>query len=561
MEEIKTKVCKCCGVEKPVREFNHHYYKNGNIFYDTKCKVCTWFKNNTKYIIKDGWNLEEYRLIIHYLLNKKFTINKISELLNKDLLDLCDVVVNFLQVRGTTPLKVEYKCDCCNKDSVSNPSRYLSTGTHCCSKECSNKFKKDKNYHKIIGEGNCLYCNNKFKIYDNVPDQKFCSSSCKSKYYYEFEQKQETVVCSNCKKLYSRRKPSRSRQYENNYCSLECELEFKHKEKWEFRKCEICGEEFECLKSSSQRFCGYECQGVWQSKTLIGENANHFDKKLPLENRMTTCDWCGKEVTLIPSKLLQEHHFCSHECSRSWLSKHYVNTDENIDRQRKLAVKILEDGLISKTETEPQLIINDLLKNMDVIYKNEKGFTYYNMDNYLIDYNLAIEVMGTFYHQDPRFYDKINYEERYKTVVRDKAKHTYLKNKYDIEILYLWEEDIKNNLDLCKELILKYIQNSGILNNYQSFNYTLKNNKLVLNNQIVRPYIEYNASELKSILDIKVKEKISKKQPKKWIQFNCENCGTETEQLKSKYNKNKHHFCSHQCTVEFYGKLRTNKIS
>lgn len=97
--------------------------------------------------------------------------------------------------------------------------------------------------------------------------------------------------------------------------------------------------------------------------------------------------------------------------------------------------------------------------------------------------------MGDFWHCHPLKYTKDNMRDiQRKRIPKDKAKHTYLKNNYNIEILYLWEDDIYNNLDVCIALIDKYINNNGILENYHSFNYRLKNNDLILNDNIIIPY-------------------------------------------------------------------------
>lgn len=73
-------------------------------------------------------------------------------------------------------------------------------------------------------------------------------------------------------------------------------------------------------------------------------------------------------------------------------------------------------------------------------------------------------------------------------ISRDKAKHTYLKNYYNIEILYLWESDIIKRPDVCVKLIRHYIKCGGDINNYHSFNYSIADDRLVLNDVIVRPY-------------------------------------------------------------------------
>jgi hypothetical protein len=97
--------------------------------------------------------------------------------------------------------------------------------------------------------------------------------------------------------------------------------------------------------------------------------------------------------------------------------------------------------------------------------------------------------MGDFWHCNPIKYNKTNMRDiQKKRIPKDKAKHTYLKNNYNIEVLYLWEDDIYNNFDVCKCLINKYINNNGVLENYHSFNYYLKDNDLILIDNIIIPY-------------------------------------------------------------------------
>jgi hypothetical protein len=52
------------------------------------------------------------------------------------------------------------------------------------------------------------------------------------------------------------------------------------------------------------------------------------------------------------------------------------------------------------------------------------------------------------------------------------------------------EEKIKNDLNMCKKLIMEFIEGCGILDNYHSMNYELKNNELILKNEILIPYFE-----------------------------------------------------------------------
>jgi hypothetical protein len=100
-----------------------------------------------------------------------------------------------------------------------------------------------------------------------------------------------------------------------------------------------------------------------------------------------------------------------------------------------------------------------------------------------------IEIMGDYWHGIPLKYqyDELN-KQQLKSVKQDKSKHTYTKKYHNIEILYLWERDINNNIELCWYLIQAYISNNGILKDYNSYNYSLIDGDLILKEQIIQPY-------------------------------------------------------------------------
>ena len=289
------------------------------------------------------------------------------------------------------------------------------------------------------------------------------------------------VNCENCGKLVYKTKTNYNR-HKHHYCSNECQLERQHKLSHEDRVCEICGNIFHVSKKSSQRFCSIECQGKWQSTQKGALNPRSTKEKIK-------CECCGKEIYVKLYKTKNgQHNFCSNECRRKWYSEVFSQDEEWREKSRKRAVQILEDKQFD-TNTKPQQIINIVLDDLKVSYINEKGFKFYAVDNYLNELNLIIEVMGDFWHCNPLKYSSSDgYDVHKKRVPRDKAKHSYFKNNYNIEILYLWEDDIYNNLEVCKKLIMLYIKNNGVLENYHSFNYHIENNKLVLNENIILPY-------------------------------------------------------------------------
>lgn len=182
----------------------------------------------------------------------------------------------------------------------------------------------------------------------------------------------------------------------------------------------------------------------------------------------------------------EKDHFCSAQCRRNWYSDVWSQSEEWREASRKRAAQILSNNPVT-TQTKPQVIINKLLDNLQIKYVNEQPFVYYSIDNYLPDYNLAIEVMGDYWHSSPlKYADKINDKQKH-IISRDKAKHSFIANQYGIEILYLWESDIIKNENVCSYLIQKYIAQNGVLDNYHSFNYFIEDDQLQLRNELIVP--------------------------------------------------------------------------
>lgn len=266
-----------------------------------------------------------------------------------------------------------------------------------------------------------------------------------------------------------------------------------------------------------------------------------------------SCDNCGKKYYRQLSRYNNTfYHLCSRDCNNEWFSKVISKTEVFSNKMKVHAVNMLSEGKFNKTETEIQIVINNLLDNMNIKNKNEYNCEYVAIDNALLLDNrmLFIECNGGFWHTDPRIYKEINYEIQKNRIKMDKIKHTYIKNKYNIEILYLWEIDILNNKSLCEKLIRTYIENNGVLRNYHSFNYKFEDDNLILNDtNLIIPYMNYEVDKLNKIVDLSIKER-----KEYYITFNCEFCNNETSQLISKYKNNKHHFCSDKCKHDYKAK-------
>jgi very-short-patch-repair endonuclease len=286
---------------------------------------------------------------------------------------------------------------------------------------------------------------------------------------------------------------------QHQFCDNECSKKYKEIKKKENNiscSCEYCTRNYDVTQSQYERygsrFCSKECRNKWESENKKGENHHNFLRVKIL------CDYCKEPHYVKRYKLesKQQHFFCSENCRKEWYSKVWSQSPEWKETSKKRAVEILTKGLVNKVNTEPHRKVNNLLNLLGISFESESPFDYYTVDCYLNDNNLAIEVMGSYWHCDPRVFNNIKYKMQLHRIYKDKAKRTYLKEKYGIKILYLWEEDIKNNPELCLKLILKYVNSQGDLQDYNSFNYELEGEKIKLKQKLIKPYIDYTTKSL-----------------------------------------------------------------
>lgn len=272
-------------------------------------------------------------------------------------------------------------------------------------------------------------------------------------------------------------------------------------------KCAYCGiEESKTLSiylKNKEYFCSYDC--YWKFKKEFepkGEDHPNYDRV------KIKCDNCNKDIQVIPWNIENhQHNFCSQKCYWKFRSKYYIGEKhpqfglkKTVEQKRKMSIITTArytNGSFKRI-TKPQIGVNNILTELNMEYINEYNCKYYAIDNYLSDYNLMIEVNGDYFHSNPLKFSKLN-TMQIKGITRDKRKRTYIKKYKEIDVLYLWESDINDNPEMCKELILEYVNNKGILSNYNSFNYSLVEEKLVLNKDIVIPYTDWDIKHINEI--------------------------------------------------------------
>lgn len=378
--------CVGCNHYVPKEHMNHRrVYSDGHI---TKCNVCFWSERNSDKMSHPNYSYKEIIEFLHCIIYQRcIYLNDIADKLNRSLEDMIELW-KFLKI-AMKPCYIRTKCENCGKEIEFKPRAYLVSQHHYCSHEC---YFMDKPNKTLKGKDN--------------PD------------YNRID-----VKCSNCGKSMSiipyRYKKVNSKGISNNFCSKECQSEYRH-------------------------------------LNYSGSNAPCYNRK-----------WTEEEKAKM----------------RMFQLANSVNT--------------------KRLNTKPQVMINQILDDLEIKHKREKVFDYYAVDNYLVDYNGIIEIMGDYWHGNPIKYNDDKYmlnDVQANQLHRDKIKYSYINNHYQIPILYIWETDVNNNIDVCRLLIKEYITHNRTLPNYHSFNWKMVNGVLQLNNILITPYQDMKVDEYRHLI-------------------------------------------------------------
>lgn len=298
---------------------------------------------------------------------------------------------------------------------------------------------------------NCDWCGGKFET--KFKNGRFCCQKCLSKFHEKHRKKRcYKTICANCGKEIIRSRNITEKE-PLRFCNSKCASEYRSKNN-QIQHCVICGKEF-IPNKTNHKCCSRQCKDMYM-----------FYKK------ERTCVVCGK--------IYHSYTFgktCSQECNHILRSQ---NTIHNFTI-----------GKYPTSLTKQHKIINSLLDKLKIKYINEKSYSYYSIDIYLQDYNLCIEIMGGYWHLDYRRFDKnTNFISQQNAIEKDKRKKKYIEEKYSTKILYLWEKEVNENLELCEKLILEFIENPYNLKDFHSSSYKLNGDKIELKKSYKKQYME-----------------------------------------------------------------------
>jgi G:T-mismatch repair DNA endonuclease (very short patch repair protein) len=140
---------------------------------------------------------------------------------------------------------------------------------------------------------------------------------------------------------------------------------------------------------------------------------------------------------------------------KSGINNYWNNLNKFELKKRK--DKLREDWIIkrkkySEIDTIPEIITENILLKLKIKYQKKINIGYYNCD--FVVNNIIIEVQGDYWHGNPKFYNSFDKIQE-KNINRDKRKLKFLQSKGYLT-LYLWENDLKHNVDYCENQLIKH---------------------------------------------------------------------------------------------------------
>lgn len=305
----------------------------------------------------------------------------------------------------------------------------------------------------------CIICGKETK------NKKFCSVDCKSVFMSK-----DKGTCLNCGKQLTR--------CDTKFCSRQCSLTYKKiqfQKNQVLNKCIICGKE-----TKNEKYCSMICLGKDKSRisTAISNLKNtHFwsEEEIQYLNEnygkislSTISKFLGLDKSVIVAYAHKHNIKSAHkwkeyeveflknnkEKSLDYLCEELGRSKSSISNKYRII-----NGFNDKNGNKiisPQEYISNFIKSLNIFYLEEVKIGNFSTD--ILIYNLDIEIQGTYWHCDSRFFDEQNLDDRdIARIDKDQRKKDYFES-IGIEILYIWEYDIISNPEKCKQIILHKIK-------------------------------------------------------------------------------------------------------
>lgn len=296
----------------------------------------------------------------------------------------------------------------------------------------------------------CEVCNTQFKIKPyEVERRKTCSRKCMG----IRQSGKIKTQCGHCKKemetIQSKINKSKSGLV---FCSNKCVGHYNaiNRKQDLYNECLICNSKFKVIEATKDTHitCSRECQGKWQSKYRVGQNASNYRGGGSLKQ----CVECEKEyMTNNPYQTLHRK-FCSKSCKQDYWVKHTLSSAEFYEA-RYSGITLYRETI---GETMPEKIVKEALLSLGFtekkdFYQEQGFFGKYYVDFFFPVGKIIIEVQGDFWHCNPNIYGyedgKITpYPNQLERIEKDKVKKQEFIQR-GFQYIELWESDIYEDIE------------------------------------------------------------------------------------------------------------------
>ena len=152
------------------------------------------------------------------------------------------------------------------------------------------------------------------------------------------------------------------------------------------------------------------------------------------------------------------------KCGYEKVSNFLKNKPKSEEHIQKLIDRMINSNtnFNYKSKTE-QKFIDELIKPLNIHFIQQYWFKDIHQlsDVYIPSLNSVIEFEGDFWHCNPKLFPNgAKYNCQKEKIKKDKIKYEYFDSK-NIKYLRVWENDYRNNLNLVKEEITRFINNQS----------------------------------------------------------------------------------------------------
>lgn len=191
------------------------------------------------------------------------------------------------------------------------------------------------------------------------------------------------------------------------------------------------------------------------------EIAKHFNCSVVTIRRR------AKMLGLVKERVITENSFNYYELE---ILKFYYNQIPKRELLKLLPNKTwqqihrraLKMNLAEKKHSAPEEIVETFLKKYNYNFVFQKKISndekYYLID-FVVENKIAIEVQGDYWHGNPAIYNEKNLNELQRNMrQRDIEKKELMETKYNYKVVYLWENDLIYNRNVCEQTIKEMLQ-------------------------------------------------------------------------------------------------------